>query len=288
PFAASASEFAEWKPADNPAGHRGRYLWTDAFGVLNLLTLAVKCPSLKVYYISLASSLISTVHETLGMQRHLAHPLVAASPAHPLRGGLRIGKLEDEDDPGGDGDGQYHHYLTLWMFALYKMAKISEQQHYLLLAVELAKSIQTAFVYQPQEGRKRMYWKCSIDLSRPLVRSEGNLDPVNGFCILRLLQNAMEEAGAEGESLKDEIEDYREMVEEKFNSYSSSDALDLGMTLWTTHFFADSEQWAKTMQISALSNLKRLFSSNGGYFSRPSSQRLAFRDFGTVLGLRCV
>jgi hypothetical protein len=33
-----------------------------------------------------------------------------------------------------------------------------------------------------------MHWKMSIDLRRPAVMSEGNLDPFDGFVTYRLLQ----------------------------------------------------------------------------------------------------
>ncbi len=35
-----------------------------------------------------------------------------------------------------------------------------------------------------------MYWKMSIDLSRPLVTSEGNLDPYDGYITYRIVDEA--------------------------------------------------------------------------------------------------
>ncbi len=35
-----------------------------------------------------------------------------------------------------------------------------------------------------------MYWKMSIDLSRPLVTSEGNLDPYDGYVTYRIVDDA--------------------------------------------------------------------------------------------------
>jgi len=42
-----------------------------------------------------------------------------------VAGGLAIGK---KDELGRDGDGQYHHYLTLWMFELNRMAVATGQE----------------------------------------------------------------------------------------------------------------------------------------------------------------
>ena len=41
-----------------------------------------------------------------------------------------------------------------------------------------------------------MVWKASIDLSRPLVPSEGNLDPFDGLVTCRLLQQTGESGSA--------------------------------------------------------------------------------------------
>ena len=50
---------------------------------------------------------------------------------HPTRGGLRIGKPLNEREPDEpadsqlewEQDGQYFHYLTKWMHALYRMGQ---------------------------------------------------------------------------------------------------------------------------------------------------------------------
>ena len=49
-------------------------------------------------------------------------------------------------------------------------------------AVELAKTAHARFTYMPASGgRKRMYWKMSIDLTYPLVPSMGQHDPLDGL-----------------------------------------------------------------------------------------------------------
>ena len=134
-------------------GHRGRYLWTDAFGVLNFIT-AFKETS-EAHYLNLARILVHTVHETLGRTRDLSSRLPGASDESPLSGGLRIGK---ETASGSDGDGQYHHYLTLWMLALNRLSIASGDRKYNDHAVSLAQAIHPAFVYQCDTLRPRMVW----------------------------------------------------------------------------------------------------------------------------------
>lgn len=98
-----------WQPrplADN----KSRYLWTDAFGVVNYISLAAETGEKR--YLSQADSLINAVHGTLGRERggHHMPRLGGATNDHPCLGGLRIGKTHPEGHP--DGDGQYFHYIT--------------------------------------------------------------------------------------------------------------------------------------------------------------------------------
>lgn len=280
PTAPSDPTARPWTPPPASAGHRGRYLWTDAFGVLNLITLSRVTPH-GAHYIALASTLVSAVHSILGRTRDQSARLPGATEEDPLGGGLRIGK---EDEAGPDGDGQYHHYLTLWMFALNRLSVASAQPGYNDMAVSLARAIHPAFVYQRGGPRPRMYWKVSVDLSHPLVRSEGNLDPIDGYVIFTLL----ERTNGEGSTvLRDEIGDYEEIVKTKWQAYSSSDPLDLGMTLWTAHWLAGEEEhpWAEALLARAKGGTEELFC--GGFFDRDIERRLAFREFGTALGIQC-
>jgi hypothetical protein len=58
-------------------------------------------------------------------------------------------------------------------------------------ARELAAAAFAAFTYVlPDSDRRRMYWKMSIDLSRPLVPSMGHHDPLDGFITFRQLQTS--------------------------------------------------------------------------------------------------
>ncbi|KAA8909396.1 hypothetical protein FN846DRAFT_898317 [Sphaerosporella brunnea] len=275
---AVASEDAaqKWTPAPLEEGHRGRYLWTDAFGVLNFLTLHMLTS--EPHYLTFAHRLIETVHSVLGRTRDGTSFLPGASESAPLSGGLRIGKREEH---GPDGDGQYHHYLTLWMFALNRYSVAAADPHYNSLGIQLARAIHPAFVTGRGTDRPRIYWKVSMDLSRPLVPSQGNLDPFDGYVIFKLLDEH-KMSGEEG--LEKEIEDYRKIVQENWRRYHSEDPLDLGMSLWTAHWRLE-EEWARHMKEAAVDSLRQL--EQNGEFDVDPGHRIAFREFGSVMGIKC-
>ncbi|GAQ80141.1 hypothetical protein KFL_000470150 [Klebsormidium nitens] len=120
-----ADDVSKWAPKPYKEG-KGRYLWTDAFGVCNFLTLFFETGENK--YLQQATILVKTVHDTLGKDRQGRRRLGNATDEEPTRGGLRIGKPHEEGHP--DGDGQYFHYLTKWMFALACMTVASGDPKY--------------------------------------------------------------------------------------------------------------------------------------------------------------
>lgn len=243
----SPQQAEHWTPPPASSGHLGRYLWTDAFGVLNLITLHRLTNSTS--YLHCAARLVDAVHMILGRTRSQDSYLPGASPERPLSGGLRIGK---DEETGPDGDGQYHHYLTLWMFALNRMSIAKGDKRYNDLAIQLARAIHPAFVIDRNSDRPRMRWKMSMDLSRPLVTSEGNLDPLDGYVVYTLLQIT----SGDDQVLKEEIQDYKKIVDSKWKRIQSDDPLDLGMTLWTVHWSAAEEGWAATVLERASNNLR--------------------------------
>ncbi|KAL2164087.1 hypothetical protein VTH06DRAFT_3301 [Thermothelomyces fergusii] len=290
-----------WSPPDKPGagGHRGRYLWTDAFGVVNLVTLSRETSS--PVYLRLAEQLARTVHDVLGRTRDGGARLPGATDAEPLGGGLRIGKL---DEHGPDGDGQYHHYLTLWMFALNRLALATGDREHNRLAVQLAKAIHPRFVIRREGGGHghghghdrdrdhdaavRMVWKVSTDMDTVLVPSEGHLDAATGFVVCRLLQRTAERLDGPSSSgiLAREIGDYRRLMSRGGKLTASRDPLDLGMGLWMCHFFEE-EEWAVRLGNESLEMARAMLDARTGLMARNASRRLAFREFGTCLGLRC-
>jgi hypothetical protein len=161
-----------WEPPPKAGGFKGRYLWTDAFGVINFLTLHKETGDGK--YLILAKNLVRKVHDIQGRTRDGKTRLPGATEENPLGGGLRIGK---EEAAGSDGDGQYHHYLTLWMFALNRLSIAAKDPSYNAQAISLAKAIHPRFFKGRSSSQPRMVWKISVDMSKALVNAEGNLDP---------------------------------------------------------------------------------------------------------------
>ena len=296
-----------WSPPSSPGagGHRGRYLWTDAFGVVNFLTLHHQTGGGDPTYLTLARRLADTVHDVLGRARDGSGArLPGATDRAPLAGGLRIGKKAAPGEP--DGDGQYHHYLTLWMFALARLAwalggssdgKREEGRRYAELAVRLGRAIHPRFVRGNGDGDGGMVWKVSTDMEMVLVPSEGHLDAATGFVVYRLVQEVAERmgvpraqetddrAGEGGRLLQREIEDYRRLMTRKGALKASRDPLDLSMGLWVCHFFRD-EAWAAQLGEESMSRAAQALGPDG-VMGRHAGSRLAFREFGACLGVQC-
>eukprot|EP00611_Tribonema_gayanum_P007688 TRINITY_DN1711_c0_g1_i1.p1 TRINITY_DN1711_c0_g1~~TRINITY_DN1711_c0_g1_i1.p1 ORF type:complete len:396 (-),score=90.35 TRINITY_DN1711_c0_g1_i1:907-2094(-) len=277
---------AGWKP-QRFKGRSGRYLWSDAFGVCNYLSLHKATEEggrasggssgsvCATPFLDQADALIHDVHEVLGRERHLPYKRLGdASDDHPLVGGLRIGKEDDEGAP--DGDGQYFHYLTKWMFALMRMSEARGDDKYLKWAVEMAQAVHPRFVNM---HLGRMHWKMSIDLERPLVPSEGHLDPLDGLVTYRLLHDA----SGGGDVLRNEIAQMETLVNKRYATFRSTDPLDAGEGIWLTTWYAE-ESWSLRLLNEALDSASSLFRM--GYFEQPRGYRLLFREMGTTLGIQ--
>jgi hypothetical protein len=266
------ADAATWIPPEKAGGFKGRYLWTDAFGVVNFLTLHQTTGD--ETYLLLAKNLVKVVHDIQGRTRDGKSRLPGAPDDNPLGGGLRIGKTDADDD------GQYHHYLTLWMFALNRVSIVAHEPQYNGQAIQLAKAIQPRFFVGKNTDHPRMVWKIATDMSHPLVKSQGNLDPIDGYVTMRILQASVREGD---QRLDEEIKDYKKVMEGKGEHFVSSDTLDLGMSAWSSHWLAGKEEWATKLQKQTLRQLEEVLSSRGRMLG---GSRLAFRDFGACLGAR--
>ncbi len=281
-----------------------RYLWTDAFAVCNFLGLADSTRLSK--YEELARLLIDQVHETLGRHRDddsrtgwLSGLADDQAREHPTAGGLRIGKPLPErtaEEPldqqaEWDRDGQYFHYLTKWMHALYRASEQWNDERYYRWALELALVAHRHFTCEVAPGQpKRMYWKMSIDLSRPLVPSMGQHDPVDGLvCYLELRSDPRYGATAPAE-LDSAIDDMLQIIRHLHGA--TDDPLGIGGLLESAVRLArldvDREQACGPL----IHQLVRDAGTGLATFLEqptlrlPAEYRLAFRELGLAIGIR--
>ena len=102
--------------AGESPSHQRRYLWTDAFGVLNFVTLARRANELhndeaRDMYLNAAKRLIDAVQLCLANPSSARFPMAKDSMGQNK--GLRIGKTMTKipTDNGMTYDGMYWHYL---------------------------------------------------------------------------------------------------------------------------------------------------------------------------------
>lgn len=171
-----------------------RYLWTDGFGVVLLVSLYHRTGEER--YLAAAEEVVAAVERVLGRPR-----------------GIRIGEAADRD-------GQYFHYLATWMYALHRLGLVKPE--YRQRGIDLVRQVHPAFVL-PGTG---VWWKMEEDLSGPYPGyGLGALDAFQGYAVYRLL---------DPEGLAPEIEQMREIVEKSWESLVITQDLGLGMMLWMT------------------------------------------------------
>ncbi len=226
-----------------------RYLWTDAFGVVLLASLFAE--SGKRRYLDEAEWVVAEVERVLGRRR-----------------GIRIGEAADRD-------GQYFHYLAMWLYALSVLGR--HLPDYGRMGAELVRQIHDRFVV-PNRG---VVWKMNEDLSAPYPGyGFGALDAFDGYVSYRLLDE---------EALSREIADMRLLVDGSASELVITQDLGLGMMLWMTHFFPD-EDWAQTQKARCLSVLDRMWVEDGYFCREPGlgGVKFAFTNYGVSIGLQAV
>ncbi len=225
-----------------------RYLWTDAFGLVLLVSLYAE--SGERQYLDQAESLVAEVYRVLGRPR-----------------GIRIGEAPERD-------GQYFHYLAMWLYALAILGRHSAD--YRRLGIELVRQIHDPFV-RPRRG---VIWKMKEDLSGPYPGyGFGGLDAFDGYVSYRLLDEA---------ELADEIADMRQLIEQTAPELFITQDLGLGMMLWMTQFFPE-EAWAVTQKARCLQMLDRMWIEAGCFCREPGARiKFAFTNYGVSVGLQAV
>ena len=226
-----------------------RYLWTDAFGVVLLVSLYARLKQQR--YLDEAQWLVTEVNRVLGRPR-----------------GIRIGEAADRD-------GQYFHYLAMWLFAMAVLGR--HVPEYRQAGVELARDIHGAFLV-PGRG---VWWKMREDLGGPYPGyGFGGLDAFDGYVSYRLLDE---------KALAREIADMRQLIEVSHPGLLITQDLGIGMMLWMTQFFPE-EHWAMTQRARCLAVLDRMWIDEG-YFCREPELRdvkFAFTNYGVSVGLQAV
>ena len=240
----------DWMRAEQIWPNGLRYLWTDAFGVV--LYVSLYRESGEKRWLDAAEALVAEVERVLGRVR-----------------GIRIGEAPDRD-------GQYFHYLAMWMFALARLGE--ELPDYRTRGVQLVQEVHDAFVL-PGRG---VIWKMTEDLSRPYPGyGLGAMDAFDGYVSYRLLDE---------QALAREIGEMRELIEAQFRTLAIDQDLGLGMMLWLAHFHPE-EEWARVQTARSLTALDQLWTEPPGFFSRASyarELRIAFANYGVSLGLQAV
>ncbi len=240
----------EWMRAERIWPNGLRYLWTDAFGLVLYLSLYHELADER--WLDEAEWLVGEVERVLGRER-----------------GIRIGEPADRD-------GQYYHYLAMWLYALGRLGVVRPE--YRRRAIELVREIHSAFVI-PGTG---VIWKMREDLSGPYPGfGLGAMDAYDGYVAYRLLDE---------EKLASEIADLRALIEAGYRELVISQDLGLGMMLWLTHFFPE-EDWAVLHRARSLHVLEQLWIDPPGYFCREPGYpniKFAFTNYGISVGLQAV
>ena len=238
-----------WMRAEKIWPNGPRYLWTDAFGVILLASLYTELG--KRGYLDQAEWVVAEVERVLGRPR-----------------GIRIGEAPDRD-------GQYFHYLSMWLYALCVLGR--HLPEYKRKGVALVRAIHDAFVV-PSRG---VVWKMNEDLSGPYPGTGfGALDAFDGYVAYRLLDE---------QTLSREINDMRLLIDRSAPDLVITQDLGLGMMLWMSQFFPE-ESWAKSQKTRCLAMLDRMWMQDG-YFCREPGMRgvkFAFTNYGVSVGLQAV
>ena len=187
-----------WMRAERIWPNGQRYTWTDAFGVVLLVSLYAELGEPR--FLDEAEWVVSEVDRVLGRPR-----------------GIRIGEAPDRD-------GQYFHYFAMWLYALSVLAR--HVPAYRRKGIDLVHQIHPAFVV-PGRG---VVWKMKEDLSAPYPGyGFGALDAFDGYVSYRCLDE---------NELASEIAEMRAFMEATAASLTITQDLGLGMMLWLTHFFS--------------------------------------------------
>jgi hypothetical protein len=223
-------------------------LWTDAFGLV--LYVSLYRATGEERWLGAARDLVAEVDRVLGRPK-----------------GLRIGEAPDRD-------GQYFHYLAMWLFALARLGE--HESAYRTRGIQIARDVHKPFVI-PGTG---VIWKMKEDLSGPYPGyGLGSMDAFDGYVSYRLLGEV---------DLAEEIAEMKALIDAQAPHLDVDQDLGLGMMLWLAHFFPE-DPWARIQAPRAMEALDRLWTDPPGFFGRASYAphvRIAFANYGVSVGLQ--
>ncbi len=227
-----------------------RYLWTDAFGVVLLVSLYRETGQQQ--WLDQAEWLVAEVERVLGRER-----------------GIRIGEAPDRD-------GQYYHYLAMWLYAMVVLGRVLPR--YRERGIELVHEIHDRFVV-PGTG---VIWKMREDLSGVYPGfGLGAMDAYDGYISYRLLDE---------QGLEREISEMRDLIEASYRDLVITQDLGAGMMLWLSHFFPQEPwavlQRERCLQV--LDEL--WIEPDGYFCRQPDFRdvKFAFTNYGISVGLQAV
>lgn len=159
------------------------------------------------------------------------------------------------------------------MHALQRVAAASQDDRYRRWAAELLQVAHRAFAYPPG-APQRMYWKMSVDLSRPLVPSMGAHDPLDGLVEAASL------------SLENETRELARLCEGR--QWATDDALGAGGLLLDAlrlaRLVARGREDLQTLLYQVLHDAESSATACARSLRGPASRRLPFRELGFALG----
>jgi hypothetical protein len=236
-----------WMRAERIWPNGLRYLWTDAFGVVLLVSLYRALA--KDEFLDEAERVVAEVDRVLGRPR-----------------GIRIGEEPDRD-------GQYFHYLTMWLYALAVIGR--HIPRYREKGIDLVHQVHDAFLV-PGRG---VIWKMKEDLSGPYPGyGLGALDAFDGYTSYRMLDE---------KALSHEIADMNKLIDQSAADLVITQDLGLGMMLWMTQFRPE-QYWAQLQRKRCLVILDRMWRQDGYFCREPDLPRtkFAFTNYGVSIGLQ--
>jgi hypothetical protein len=180
--------------------------------------------------------------------------------------GVRIGEAPDRD-------GQYFHYLAVWLYALSVLARYLPA--YRRKGIDLVRQTHRGFVL-PGRG---VIWKMKEDLSGPYPGfGLGALDAFDGYISYRCLGE---------ETLRQEIAEMKALIDLSAPELFITQDLGLGMMLWMTHFFPD-EEWAVLQRRRCLRQLDAMWQRDTYFCREPElpDVKFAFTNYGVSVGLQ--